>query len=215
MAKKKRTPPPPRPVQAPKRRYEPTTSGMSRRSKLIAAAIAIAVALAIAIAVAATGGGSGAAGAAKKLAAAGCTFKTYKNLGQQHVQSLTATVKYNSFPPTSGPHYLQPAPWNFYDGPIDSQVRVVHNLEHGGIVIQWGSNVPTATVDQLRRFWQDSPNGMVLAPLPKLGSKLALTAWTHLAICAHFDEAAFKAFRDAYRGKGPERIPVGQLTPGS
>jgi hypothetical protein len=215
MAKKKsRTPPPPRPVQAPKRRYERTTSGFSRRSKLIAAAAAVALAAGIAIAVAATrGGGSGDPTA--KLAAAGCTFKTYRNLGQAHVQALTPSPKYNSFPPTSGPHYVEPAPWNLYDSPIDSQVRAVHNLEHGGIVVQWGSGVPPATVERLRGFWQDSPNGMLMAPLPKLGDKIAMTAWTHLATCAHFDESAFTAFRDAYRGKGPERFPLSQLTPGS
>jgi len=54
-----------------------------------------------------------------------------------------------------------------------------------------------------------------MAPLPKLGDKIALTAWTHLASCSTFDESAFKAFRDAYRGKGPERFPVSQLTPGT
>lgn len=86
MAKKKiRTPPPPRAVQAPKRRYEPTTSGFSRRSKLIAAAIAVALAAGVTIAVAATRGGGGSGDPSTKVAAAGCTFKTYPNLGQAHV----------------------------------------------------------------------------------------------------------------------------------
>ena len=214
MAKKPRTPTPPRPVQAPKRRYEPTTGGLGRRAKYLALVAAAVLVAGVAIAVAATrGGGSG--DVAKKLAAAGCTFKTYPNQGQKHVQSVTAKVDYNSFPPTSGPHYAQPAPWNFYDGPIDSQVRGVHNLEHGGIVVQWGSKVAPATVEQLRGFWQESPNGMLMAPLPKLGSKIALTAWTHLATCSAFDRTGFKAFRDAYRGKGPERFPISQLTPGA
>jgi hypothetical protein len=216
MAKKKsRTPPPPR-VQAPKRRYEPTTSGFSRRSKLLAGAAAAALVAGVAIAVAATrGDGGGSGDVAKKLAAAGCTFKTYRNLGQAHVQALTPSPKYNSFPPTSGPHYVEPAPWNFYDSPVDSQVRVVHNLEHGGIVVQWGTGVPPTTVEHLRGFWQDSPNGMLMDPLPKLGDKIAMTAWTHLGTCTTFTESAFRAFRDAYRGKGPERIPLSQLTPGS
>ena len=46
-------------------------------------------------------------------------------------------------------------------------------------------------------------------------NKVALTAWTHHALCPRFDEAAFKAFRDAYRGKGPERFPVSSLMPGT
>jgi hypothetical protein len=214
MAKKNRTPTPPRPVQAPKRRYEPTTGGLSRRAKYYAIAAAVVLVAGGAIAVAANRGG-GSAEVAKKLASAGCTFKTYPNLGQKHVQSVTAKVAYNSFPPTSGPHYFQPAPWNFYDGPVDSQVRAVHNLEHGGIVVQWGSKVAPSTVEQLRSFWQASPNAMLMAPLPKLGGKIALTAWTHLATCSGFNGSAFKAFRDAYRGKGPERFPVSQLTPGT
>lgn len=214
MAKKTRTPPPPRTVQAPKRRHEPSTGGLGRRGKYLAIVAAGLLVAGVAIAVAATrGGGSGEV--AKKLAAAGCTFKTYPNQGQKHVQSVTAKVDYNSFPPTSGPHYFQPAPWNFYDGPLDSQVRAVHNLEHGGIIVQWGSKVVPFTVEQLRSFWQQSPNGMLMAPLPRLGGKIALTAWTHLATCSTFTESAFKAFRDAYRGKGPERFPVSQLTPGT
>jgi hypothetical protein len=36
-----------------------------------------------------------------------------------------------------------------------------------------------------------------------------------LAVCSTFDEKAFKTFRDAFRGKGPERFPVDALTPGT
>ncbi len=216
MAKKKsRTPPPPRPVQAPKRRDTRSTGlGWSRRTLATGGAVVAVAAIAIGLGVALAGGGGGSS-PAKALAAAGCTFKTYPNLGQKHVDSLNAKVNYNSFPPTSGPHYFQPAPWNFYDGPVDSQVRVVHNLEHGGIVIQWGSDVPGSTVEQLRSFYHESPNGLLFAPLPKLRNKIALTAWTHLATCLRFDEAAFKAFRNAYRAKGPERFPLSALQPGT
>ena len=30
----------------------------------------------------------------------------------------------------------------------------------------------------------------------------------HIAICSKFDEKAFAAFRDAYRGQGPEGVPL-------
>jgi len=58
--------------------------------------------------------------------------------------------------------------------------------------------------------------------------QIYLTAWTTaikngeitegtnvIATCPRFNEEAFKAFRDEFRGKGPERFPVGQLTPGT
>ena len=74
-----------------------------------------------------------------------------------------------------------------------------------------------ATVDELERFYQESPNSMLGTPIAGLDSKIALTAWTgdpatyyrdgdygmgHIATCKTFDEKAFEAFRDAYRGKG-------------
>jgi hypothetical protein len=63
-----------------------------------------------------------------------------------------------------------------------------------------------------------------------LGSKIAITAWTgdpetyteegdygtgHVAVCPRFDEEAFTTFRDAFRGKGPERIAVSMNQPGT
>ena len=91
----------------------------------------------------------------------------------------------------------------------------VHNLEHGGVIVQYGDQVDAVTRDRLRAFYDDSPNAMLLAPLPALGSKIALTAWTRLATCERFDESAFSAFRSAYRGNGPERFRIGDLAPGT
>ena len=221
MAKKPRTPPPPRVKQQGPRRREVKrdASGFVSGRNVVLAAVALgSIALAIVLGIVLFGGrgngGAGSAALAKKLAAVGCVLKTYPSLGQSHVQSLDATVRYNSFPPTSGPHYQQPALWNRYTDPL-SLVQQVHNLEHGGVIIQYGDKVPSSTVDLLRSFYDSGPNGMLLAPLPKLGDKIALSAWTHLATCAGYNKTALTAFRDAYRGKGPERIPVSALKPGS
>jgi hypothetical protein len=251
VAKKPKTPAPPRPVQAPKRRDgsrgRAGASAGARRPPWFLYALAAAgpIALAIVLAVILLGRGGGdttvSANVARELAAAGCKQKKYPILEGTHVTSLGARVKWDSFPPTSGPHYYAPAPWNFYDQQINPRITL-HNLEHGGIDIFYGSKVPTSAVDQLRTFWQDSPNAMLVAPMPKpdkntivprpvpdYSNKIVLTAWTakqyttanrsatagngYLATCGHFDEKAFAAFRDAHRGKGPERFPVSSLTP--
>ena len=104
-------------------------------------------------------------------------------------------------------------------------MQAVHNLEHGGIEIEWGNKVPQAEIDKIERFYTESPNAMLAFPLQKLGNKIALVAWTQktgaargqgrVAECTQFDGSAFKAFRDAFRGEGPERFPVELLTPGS
>ena len=152
--------------------------------------------------------------AASALEAAGCTYKKYPSEGRNHVSSLDAKIKYKTFPPTSGTHYQEPAPWNTYPTPV-AEIQAVHNLEHGGIVIWYGSKVTQAKIDLLEAFVGEDPRAMLMFPLAKLGNKIALTAWTHLATCTNVDEPAYKQFRDAYRGKGPERFKLDDLQPGS
>ena len=196
-------------------RREPTTSSRFRdRRLLIIGALALPL-LAIAIAGIVRARRDGDDSPARTLAAAGCTFKTYPSqVAATHVESLDAKVVYTTFPPTSGPHYYEPETWDFSYVPL-VPVREVHNLEHGGVIIQYGDGVPKPTVAQLKSFYDSSPNAMLVAPLPELGSKIALTAWEQLATCTGFDEKAFSAFRDAFRGQGLEGFPVDSLVPGS
>jgi Protein of unknown function (DUF3105) len=216
LAKKKtRTPPPPRrPVQAPKRRADVRAPGESRRTLyflVIFAASGIIVLGGLLLVLGLTGG-SDAGSAAEQLRGAGCTYRESASEGDSHVPD-GRKVQYKSFPPVSGDHYATPAIWNAYDQPLE-QERAVHNLEHGGIVIQYGSKVPAGTVQELQQFYLDDPNGLILAPLPRLNDKIALTAWTKLATCTQFDEGAFSEFRDAFRAKGPEPRRIEDLRPG-
>jgi hypothetical protein len=174
--------------------------------------------------------GRGSGGERAALEDAGCTLRSYPGLKGTHLQELhpKQRPKWNSFPPTSGAHYGQPAIWDFYDQPV-LLVQSVHNLEHGGIVIHYGNDVPAEQVEELRTFYLDDPRGMLVAPLPALKDKIALSAWTTpdtgttartngrgwLAICRRFDEDAFKAFRDEHRFKGPERFEPDSLQPGA
>ena len=162
---------------------------------------------------------------------AGCTYRVLDGAPSGvHIANPAATPKeWNSFPPTSGPHFGQWVIWGEYDEPV-RLAQAVHNLEHGGIVMYYGSDVPAEEVAQLRNFYRSDPAGMLLSPLPRLGDKIALTAWYAptegdevlvdesqgiLAECTDFDENAFEEFRDAYRFQGPERIPGESLQPGS
>jgi hypothetical protein len=221
--KKSRVPPPPRPVQAPKsrpvqapkvRQNEPRRPLSRPRTRLwlIGSGVAVVV-LAVAVILATViGGGSSDASA---LAAAGCVQQTFPAQGRNHVQELAKGFKYNSFPPTSGPHYPQPAVWNIYDQPV-RQIYLVHNLEHGGIVVQYGDKVPQATVDQIKSWYVNGDrNAIVVAPLPALGDKVALTAWTHLATCPGFDAKAYDAFVGLHRYKAPEKVPASAMQPGN
>jgi Protein of unknown function (DUF3105) len=164
---------------------------------------------------------------AQAMEAAGCTYKTYPGLpAGVHISNPNATPKeWNSFPPTSGPHYGQWVIWGEYDQPV-RLAQSVHNLEHGGIVMFYGSDVSQDEITKLRSFYREDATAMLLAPLPRLGNKIALTAWYSadpasgdsqgiLAECTSFNEDAFRTFRDTYRFKGPERIPPESLQPGT
>lgn len=218
MAKKSRTPPPPRrPVQAPSKRVDARDPQESRRALLILVGIAL-------LGLVMLGGvllwlslrdnsAEGSQAFAAQMREGGCTYRKMADEGRGHVRDGTI-VAYKSRPvATSGEHYGVPAIWNSYEEPIE-QERLVHNLEHGGIVIQYGRGVPRATVDQLNEFYLDDPNGMILAPLPRLGDTIAVSAWLQLATCTRFDEDAFEAFRDRFRYKAPERFPPDALVPG-
>ena len=106
-------------------------------------------------------------------------------------------------------------------------IQSVHNLEHGGIVIHYGSDVSQETLTRAQAWYDESPRTrMLVSPLASLTPKntIALSAWTaepnedgngYLAKCTSFDEDAFSAFRDEHRYQGPERFPSEALLPGS
>lgn len=216
----------------------PEPSGDRRRLLLVAGGL-IPVVLGIGLILAATlifaGQGKSEVADADVAAAmreAGCTLESFPaEQGGRHLKDINARPRYNSFPATSGPHSYAPVAWGFWGGPL-LQVQVVHNLEHGGIVIYYGSayQIGTPVLDQLLKFFaSEFPGPMLMAPLPKLGKRtIALAAWTgpepgskktdygkgRLAKCTRFDEDAFRAFVDAYRGKGPEGLNGGPARAG-
>jgi hypothetical protein len=130
------------------------------------------------------------------------------NLGQKH-------KPYNSIPPTSGPHYPQPI------GPIDpgfysiaqTPEKVVHNLEHGNIVIWYNPDAPEDVKADIRDAVNEVPNYTVATPYDNMkpGYNLALTAWGQLQFCKQVSKDVVDKFRTNYQGKGQSTEE--QLTP--
>jgi hypothetical protein len=233
MAKKAKTPAPPRRVQAPKQRVDMGDIGGRQRLILYGSAALGLIALAAVVLVVTLTGGGG-SNVASLMTNAGCTFKTVKGFipkgESNHVPSLTKKFPWNTDPPSNGQHYPVWAVWGFYNEPVNPRM-VVHNEEHGGVVLWWGAKVPASTVAQLRDFYNEEPTGSFGTPYPKLGSRIAITAWTgnpntyrrtdngfgHIAVCASYTpktKKAFEAFRDEYIGKGPEGVPLSADKPG-
>ena len=133
----------------------------------------IGLVLVLALFAFAGGGGSSSATVESAMTDAGCTFKTYKEQPRTPHFATTPPAKpfkYNSFPPSSGRHYFQTVTYGFYDQPVD-KYSVVHNLEHGAILVYWGSKVPKSEVAKIRQWWKDDARGIVASPLPALGQQ--------------------------------------------
>ena len=120
-------------------------------------------------------------------------------------------VTYSTTPPTSGDHWDWWARCGFYPEGMPDE-RIVHNLEHGNIVVSY--NLPdAAAVEQLRDFM----NGFDLAPawaVTRFYDKIpegtvALSAWGVLDTMQGVDEARIERFFREYAGTlGPE-FPTG------
>jgi hypothetical protein len=269
VAEKSRTPRPPRPVQAPKRRDTQSARGGGTRISWFPrwpwlAGIA-GVAVVVGVVIALSSGGtkkatSSTANVKAVMLAAGCTYRDVKPFPPHDkvnyhadVPTLTTSMKglWSTFPPSGGGHYPLWAIWGFYTSPVNPR-QVVHNEEHGAVGMWWGPKVSAATVNELHAFYDEkvsggAGDGMFGTPLTSiagksLGDKIALTSWTgnpddyyrltkvkepngktktvgyygigHIAICPSFNEKAFTTFRDAFRGKGPEGIPLSDDEPG-
>ena len=224
-------------MQAPKQRSD-ARGGPDRRRLLLLTLGAVAAIVVVAVAlVGFAGGGSGSPDERvdEAMRAAGCTVeratpKPYRPPNLVHIPTLDTKVTWNTDPPGGGAHFGQIAVWQFYDEPVDPKL-LMHNAEHGGVIVWWGPNVDAETVDRLRDFYEDDPVSMIGTPYKPLGDRVAISAWTgdpqrygseetymgtaHSATCPSFDEEAFRVFRDAYRGKGPEGVPMEQNQPGA
>ncbi len=113
---------------------------------------------------------------------------------------------YNTTPPTSGWHYATTARWGVHSNPIPDELQV-HNLEHGGIMVQYSCADCPELVAQLEGVVKRYRSKVILAPYPDMPARIALTAWGSIAELEDFDEGAIVRFIETYRNKGPERVP--------
>jgi len=141
--------------------------------------------------------------------------------GFEHINKGDPHPPYNSTPPTSGPHWSilgeAPVPWGVYRQPIPDEAQI-HNLEHGGIMVQYNCRDCPELAAQLEGFYNRYTSArplarypqstkIVVAPYYDMPSRIALTAWGRIDTMDAYDEARITRFVDAYRDNGPEAVP--------
>lgn len=134
--------------------------------------------------------------------------QTFPSQGTEHVDRAT-DVEYNTMPPTSGPHYAQPASAGYYTEtpPLG---ELVHSLEHGAVVIYYDpARTSPAANESLQKFSQAHTGtwrSVIVAPNPSEDPESAyvLTAWEHMLRMDSYDRRTVRAFLAEYLGRGPE-----------
>jgi len=120
---------------------------------------------------------------------------------------------YSSLPATSGPHWGTPANWGVYTTAANES-QLIHNLEHGGIVIWYDPSLDAASVDTLVRYVEtQTASGVsgrykfILTPwggADPLGSPVVVTAWRYTLELESADTGAIGEFARARYGRSPE-----------
>ncbi|MBQ12344.1 MAG: hypothetical protein CMJ45_12450 [Planctomyces sp.] len=121
----------------------------------------------------------------------------------------TVTVEYSTSPPTSGDHWSTPASCGFYEDGLPDE-RIVHNLEHGNIVISYNLSGKDE-VDQLKDALDDVELseiwGVTRSYVGISSGTVALAAWGVMDKMEGVDAERINTFFETYSGAlGPERI---------
>lgn len=134
--------------------------------------------------------------------------------GADHIEVGAAHDPYTTNPPTSGPHYneagLGPVQTGFYEDAAEAPPEgVVHNLEHGMIVIYYNPDAPAEVIDDIQNAVDDESIATVATPWPDIegDANVVYTAWGISQSCEQISRTVLNDFREKYQGiAGPEKI---------
>lgn len=130
-----------------------------------------------------------------------------KDYGAGHAEG---TLKYEMKIPTSGTHSPHDLKYGFYKE-RPSYEMLVHNLEHGDIIIHYHPDAPKELLDRLDYLthFEKAGAGVLAVPNPDVPSdqEVVVTAWTKTMQLSKFDEASVGTFIYQNIDKGPEQIP--------
>jgi hypothetical protein len=137
----------------------------------------------------------------------GCgRIETTSRSGEGQHLAEGQTARYDSSPPTHGPHALGALTAGIYDDPFTNVLgdrptiyQAVHSLEHGYIIV-WHDGLTTEQERTLERRYRDERK-VIVVPYPQLrgDTKMALTAWGFKVECEQPNTRVIDSFTDLYR----------------
>jgi hypothetical protein len=128
--------------------------------------------------------------------------RTVPVMPSPHISQVkAATVRYNSLPPASGPHFGFVIATGVYRDPVP-EALAVHAMEHGHVIIWYARGTAQTDVAALEDMARRYPSTVILTPYPKLAAGIAVTSWGCVDMLASVDrpriDSLVGALRDRY-----------------
>lgn len=138
----------------------------------------------------------------------------HASLGQKHLNNLNEKHEaYNSQLPSSGPHYVQPAPWGIKTTTVPDE-QLIHNEEHGGVIIAYKPDLPQDQLSKLQQLANnltatDSPYAkkgfkVLMFPRAKNDKPIELASWTYTLDLDQLNQQTIRTFYRQHLNKSPE-----------
>ena len=131
----------------------------------------------------------------------------FENEGHEHIPENSMSF-FKTDPPTSGPHSVTWLPPSIYEAHETTRELLVHNLEHGNIVIYFNrallSDSEMKWLSELTHQYLGQWDGMLMVARDDKEHPLILTAWRAMLRMKAMDQKKVLKFVEAFRGRGPE-----------
>lgn len=119
-------------------------------------------------------------------------------------------VSYSQPIPTSGPHG-QEAPWGYSPTQLPNQA-IIHNMEHGGVVVSYRPDLDEATVNRLKALftkpWSGdshfTPSKAIVMPRQGQKDAIVLASWNRLLKLSAYNKQVLENYYYTNEGKSPE-----------
>lgn len=137
--------------------------------------------------------------------------QAFEQPGRDHVAE-PEKVTYESNPPTSGNHWARTAQWGFYKNNPPADEQIVHNLEHGAVVVWYNPDkVSEQEYNDLFSVYQQMSQDefrTLLVARPNLDTKYAMSSWGFLMKSDTLDKDAMLGFHSRHKLRGPECVDL-------
>jgi len=131
--------------------------------------------------------------------------------GRDHVAEPEKVI-YASNPPTSGNHWGRTAQWGFYKNNVPADEQIVHNLEHGAVVVWYNPDkVSEQEYTDLFAIYQQMSQDefrTLLVARPSLETKVAMSSWGFLLKSDAIDKDQLLGFQQRHKLRGPECVDM-------